>query len=286
MNALKQMRGGCRVEPQIPVRPLPKVKRLGSKSWILCIKPFAVIIAGIGASMALAVAAQTGGQSSSSPPPSPPPASQSQQQSHPTRVRVKLEGFDLASSSKHTGANQIGGASRGIGAVSLFAPDKGLAYSLHPTFQWSGSPDTKYKLELEDMAAHTTYDVTVDGTSFTYPETAPPLKPGDTYSWKVQPEIDMMGAPSGSALIVIAGGPEREQIAAALAAITQTGEAGDRARAQVYFDKRVWYDAAEAYSILVSAHPDDPELHQMRGTLYNSVPATEKLAEADFAMAK
>ncbi len=96
----------------------------------------------------------------------------------------------------------------------------------------------------------------------------------------------MMGGPSDSALIVIAGGPQREQIEAALAAITQTGDAGDRARARVYFDKRVWYDAAQAYSILIAAHPGDPELRQMRGTLYNSVPATEKLAEADFAMAK
>ena len=184
------------------------------------------------------------------------------------------------------GANQIGGASRGIGAVQLFAPDKGLAYSLHPTFQWSGTPDTKYKLHMEDLADHASFDVTVEGTSFTYPETASALKPGNTYSWSVQPEIDIMGGTSDSALIVIAGGAERDAIAAALAAITQTGDAGDRARAQVYFDKRVWYDAAQAYSILIAAHPDDAELHRMRGTLYDQVPATQKLADQDFAMVK
>jgi hypothetical protein len=209
-------------------------------------------------------------------------------------VRVKLDGFDLApqanhsslTPTKHAGANQIGGASRGIGAVKLFAPDKGLAYSLHPTFQWSGTPDTKYKLQMENLADHTSFETTVEDTSFTYPETAPALKPGSTYSWSVQPEIDMMGGTSGSAWIVIAGGAERDAIASALAAITQTGEAGDRARAQVYFDKRVWYDAAQAYSILIAAHPDDAELHRMRGTLYDQVPATEKLADQDFAMAK
>jgi len=242
----------------------------------------ASVIVGIGASILLSAAAMAHAQSAGSPPPAQPPASPSQ----PARVRVKLDGFDLSSSAKHTGANQIGGASRGIGAVKLFAPDKGFAYSLTPTFQWSGSPDTKYKLEIEDVAAHTTFDTTVDGTTFTYPDTAAPLKPGSTYSWKVQPEVELMGGTSDSALIVIAGGPEREQIAAALAAITQTGEAGDRARAKVYFDKRVWYDAAQAYSILIAAHPNDPELRQMRGALYNSVPATEKLAEADFATVK
>jgi hypothetical protein len=212
----------------------------------------------------------------------------------PRPQRVKLDGFDLSSqganggpnSAKHSGANQVGGASRGIGAVKLFAPEKGLAYSLHPTFQWSGTPDTKYKLHIESLADHTSFDTTVEGTSFTYPETASPFKPGNTYSWSVQPEIDIMGGTSDSALMVIAGGAERDGIASALAAITQTGEAGDQARARVYFDKRVWYDAAQAYSILIAAHPDDAELHQMRGTLYDQVPATQKLADQDFAMAK
>ncbi len=231
-------------------------------------------------SLASAAKAQSTTGSSTGSQTTPPP-----QQPHPARVRVKLDGFNLAPSAKRTGANQIGGASRGIG-VKLFAPDKGLAYSLHPTFQWSGSPDTKYKLEIEDQTGQTTFSVVVDGTSFTYPEAAAPLKPGSTYSWKVQPEVDIMGGVSDSALIVIAGGPEREQIEAALAAITQTGEAGDRARAKVYFDKRVWYDAAEAYSILIAAHPSDPELHRIRGTLYDQVPATEALADEDFAAAK
>ncbi len=224
-------------------------------------------------------AGSTGGQTT------PPP---------PRPARVKLDGFDLSQGSsqsgttaaKHSGANQIGGASRGIGAVRLFAPEKGLAYSLHPTFQWSGTPDTKYTLKLENLADHTSFEASVEGTSFTYPETAPPLKPGTTYSWSVQPEVDIMGGTSDSALIVIAGGAERDAIAAALAAITQTGDPGDRARAQVYFDKRVWYDAAQAYSILIAAHPDDVELHKMRGTLYDQVPATQKLADQDFAMAK
>jgi hypothetical protein len=236
----------------------------------------------------LSLAVSASGQSAGTP------AAGQTAPAQPRPARVKLDGFDLSSQgahngiapAKHSGANQIGGASRGIGAVKLFAPDKGLAYSLHPTFQWSGSPDTKYKLHIEDLADHTSFDVTVDGTSFTYPETAPALKPGNTYSWSVQPEIDMMGGTSDSALIVIAGGAERDAIAAALAAITQTGDLGDRARAQVYFDKRVWYDAAEAYSILIAAHPDDAELHKMRGTLYDQVPATQKLADQDFAMVK
>ncbi len=215
-------------------------------------------------------------------------------QPHPAPTRVKLDGFDLApqashggiTQSKHSGANQIGGVSRGIGGVILYAPDKGLAYSLHPTFQWSGSQGAKYKLEITDLAEQTSYDVTVDGTSFTYPETAPALKPGTTYSWKVQPEIDIMGGVSNPALIVIAGGPERDKIEDALAAVPQTGEAGARARAQVFFDQRVWYDAAHDYSVLIAAHPNDPELHRMRGTLYDQVSATEKLADQDFAMAK
>jgi Domain of Unknown Function (DUF928) len=241
-------------------------------------------VIGVATSIVLSVAA-TSGQNSGAPPPTSQPAP-AQSQPQPARVRAKLDGFDLSSSAKHTGANQIGGASRGVGGVQLFAPGKGLAYTLHPTLRWSGSQDTKYKLEIEDLAAHTTYEASVEGNTFTYPESAPPLKPGDTYSWRVVTESDMMGAPTNPALIEIVGDPEREQIAAALAAITQTGFAGDKARAQVYFDKRIWYDADQAYTALISSHPEDPGLRQMRGTLYNSVPATEKLAAEDFALAK
>jgi Domain of Unknown Function (DUF928) len=210
--------------------------------------------------------------------------SSTQPTQQPARARVKLDGFDL---SKAPPRAQIGGVSRGAGAMKLYAPDKALAYSLHPTLQWSGTQGIKYKVQIEDLADHSGLEATtVEGTSFTYPETAQPLQPGHTYKWSVQPETDMMGGTSDSALIVIAGGAERDAIASALAAITQTGEAGDRARAQVYFDKRVWYDAARAYSILIAAHPDDAELHRMRGSLYDQVPATEKLADQDFAMAK
>jgi Domain of Unknown Function (DUF928) len=245
---------------------------------ILKVVSEAALCFGLLSAVATASAQAAGGQSATQP--TPP---------HP--ARVKLDGFDLSKASaqsggaKHTGTNQIGGVSRGIGAVKLFAPDKGLAYSLHPTLQWSGSPDTKYKLKIENPADQTNFEVTVDGTSFTYPETAPTLRPGATYSWSVQPDIDIMGGASDSAEIVIAGGADRDAIGTALAAITQTGDVADRARAKVYFDKRAWYDAAEAYSILIAAHPADKELRQIRGTLYDQVPATERLADADFAAA-
>jgi Domain of Unknown Function (DUF928) len=235
----------------------------------------------------LCAAAIANGQTAATPAPqsSAPPA-------HPARVRVKLDGFDLApqanrgtlAPSKHTGANQIGGASRGIGGVKLYAPDKGLAYSLHPTFQWSGSASAKYKITIEDLAEQTSFETTVEGTTFTYPESATALKPGTTYSWKVQPEVEIMGAPSDPALIVIAGGVERDKIEDALAAIPQTGEENARAQAKIFFDDRLWYDAAHQYSVLIAAHPSDAELHRLRGTLYDQVAATEKLADADFVL--
>src|SRR5271163_165105 len=156
-------------------------------SAILRIAGEAALCLGVLSLVTSANGQSTAGSTSGQPtPPAPRPA------------RVKLDGFDLSqgaqsgAQAKHS-ANQIGGASRGIGAVKLFAPEKGLAYSLHPTFQWSGTPDTKYKLEIENLADHTNFEATVEGTSFTYPETAPALKPGSTYAWSMQPEIDIMG---------------------------------------------------------------------------------------------
>ncbi len=78
----------------------------------------------------LAVAAQ----SQSAP---PPPAKS-------TRVRAKLDGFDIAPTSGKA-PNQIGGASRDLGALTLYAPKLAKAYTLTPTFFWSallaGEPD-------------------------------------------------------------------------------------------------------------------------------------------------
>jgi hypothetical protein len=40
-----------------------------------------------------------------------------------------------------------------------------------------------------------------------------------------------------------------------------------------------------AYSDLIAKYPDRENLYEMRGTLYDQLPETESLADADFARA-
>lgn len=204
-------------------------------------------------------------------------------QPRPQRVRAKLDGFDLTPKSNDGPArrpNQIGGASRGLGDLVLYAPTMGKAYALTPTFSWrSDDPKAEYTFRISQpaMGGEAVYEAKVTGDRFTYPADAPALKPGETYVWTVTPVIDMLGGPV-SASVVIVGGAERDAVTAALA------KAGSDAAAQakVYVDMRLWFDAIAAYTALIEKSPQ-PEWFEARSQLYDQLPATAKLADMDAA---
>jgi hypothetical protein len=209
--------------------------------------------------------------------PSAPPA-----QNAPKRVRTKLDGFDLAP--EKASANQIGGASRGNGAKTmLYAPHKARVYTLRPNFAWKGEADATYKFKIQDMQGTFSWDREVTGTTLTYPADAPPLTPGMTYLWKVEPDSPLLGPPPPAAIMVVLGGSDRAQIDAGLAQIQGTGADADTARAKFLFDQRLWYDSLAAFNDLIGKNPGQASLYQMRGTLYDQVPAAGELADADFA---
>lgn len=218
----------------------------------------------------------------------PAPQQNIQQQktaaSRPRRVHAKLDGFELASGAAP--ANQIGGASRGFGGVTLYAPRKALVYTLHPVFYWGGiTSNTRYVFRLMDMRDETIFQTEVTGDSLAYPASAPTLIPGKTYSWTVQPRLDMLGGPAPPAMIVIADATKRQQIADAIAQ-TQGADLGAALkRAQIFTDDRLWYDAIDAYTQLIRQYPDQKQLYDKRGTIYEQIPATQKLADADFEKA-
>jgi len=210
----------------------------------------------------------------------PASTDQAPAQNQPRRVKAKLDGFDLAPDK--ASANQIGGASRGEGSKTLpYAPHKARVYTLRPTFAWEGDPSGAYKFRIQDTLGNFSWDREVTGTTLEYPADAPALTPGGTYLWKVEPESPLLGPPSPAAILVVVGGDDRAQIDAGLAQIQ--GPDADAARAKYFFDQRLWYDALMAYSDLIAKNPNQASLYQMRGTLYDQVPAAAPLADADFA---
>jgi hypothetical protein len=198
----------------------------------------------------------------------------------PGRVHTQLDGFDLSSQKKTATANQIGGASRGIGKPTLYAPGVGKSYSTHPLFQWSlGGPGVKVHFVLKDANNSVVYETTLESNSLAYPGDAPGLSPGSTYTWTVKPELDMMGSQPAPVEIMILGGADREKIAGQLASATP------EQAAKIFVDNRIWYDAIGTYTNQISQHPDARDLHRQRGTVYDQLPQTQALAEKDFAAA-
>jgi hypothetical protein len=197
-------------------------------------------------------------------------------------VQAKLEGFDLAPD-KAT-ANQIGGASRGpANKLVLSAPHKARVYTLRPSFGWQGDPAATYRFHIQDVTGQFAWDRRVTGTSLAYPADAPELAPGKTYMWRVISDSALMSPPPPAAIMVVVGGAERSQLEAGQDRIAGSGLDAESARAKYFFDQRLWYDSVMAYSELIAKYPDQGNLYRMRGTLYDQLPATATLAEADFA---
>ena len=91
---------------------------------------------------------------------------------------------------------------------------------------------------------------------FRYPANAPALQDGKVYFWSVSTPTSMVSSaasyPSG---ILVVTAAERQEIDKKLADISgDTYEAGV-ARAQVFTDARLWYDAIDAYNALVERFP-------------------------------
>jgi hypothetical protein len=196
----------------------------------------------------------------------------------PTRVRVKLDGFDLSSKSGKS-ANQIGGASRDLGTPRLYAPNAGKAYSLTPTFYWATSDaGQKVTFRLTTLNGVTLYQVELTGTHLVYPADAPTLTAGTTYRWTVIPENDMLGGAPTPVSVTIVGGNERSAIEQELKSAPD--------HATVFVNHRIWYDAIADYTAILDQTPGDQTARKGRATVYDQLPVTQPLADADWQMVR
>jgi Domain of Unknown Function (DUF928) len=219
----------------------------------------------------------------------PPPAQNqgtTRDANHPRRAQAQLAGFDLAPDK--ASANQIGGASRGVGSSTLvlYAPHKGLVYSLRPSFWWRGDPNATYTFHIQDVTGGSGWDRPVTGVSLIYPADAPPLVPGKTYLWRIEPSSPLLGPPPPAAMIVVMSDTDRASIDAAVAQIQGSDVNAGIARAKVYFDHRLWYDAVMQYDDLIAQNPGQAQLYGLRGAVYDQLPVTQPLADADYTHAQ
>jgi hypothetical protein len=231
-----------------------------ARSWLL----------GLVASLGLGAALLA--QTQAAPPPPPPSASKP-----PARVRTKMDGFELSSKSGK-GPNQAGGASRDLGPPRLFAPALGKAFTTTPEFHWAAAAaGEKVTFRLGTPEGQTIYETATTADHLVYPSDAPPLTAGSSYRWTVAPENDLLGGAPAPVTFLIVNGEERDEIA------KETSSAKDpAAAASVFVKHRVWYDAIQAYSELIERTPNDEKVRAARAELYDQLPVTYSLADADW----
>jgi hypothetical protein len=220
---------------------------------------------------------QAGGQSNSLPATDP-------HKTRPKRVHADLSGFEL---SPKPPAIQVGGGTRGgLPGPVLYAPGRGKSYTTTPSFHWNLSDARNdFKLTVYDSDDKVVYETTVHGTSFTYLASAPALKLGSTYSWTVQLVGTIMAAPAQPVEFVLLTSDERQVIDQGLKSIVGDSLDEQIKRAEIFVNGRLWYDTIEAYTTLIARYPDEADLYNTRGEIYDQIPATRELAEKDFARA-
>jgi len=188
----------------------------------------------------------------------------------PVRVIADLSQFQI-DPSQRSKMNQIGLGSRGaVSTLTLCAPASGIVSSLRPLFEWR-TPDSgpaaaasRVTFSLFNQEGDVLYENDVTGTSFEYPADAPPLQPGQTYSWKVSGgELSRLPDPVS---ITLLGKTERDALQTPLSSASDP-----LARAQVYIKGGLWYDSVAALQAAIQAHPERKDLPEQLTNLYQRV---------------
>jgi hypothetical protein len=195
-----------------------------------------------------------------------------------------LKGFDV-SDAKSVGHTSVG-ATRGdvkIPSAKLLAPATAKLYGADALFQWAPiGPTDGYIFFVVDDAGTYFVHQNLSDTSFKLTSLGK-LKPGETYSWKVQ---SLPSTVPGEPLeIAVVGGAERQKIAKELAAISGDSFDAGFARARVFVAHKLWFDAIGAYTDLIAKFPDRTQPYEDRGAIYSQLEATKKRGEADLAKA-
>jgi hypothetical protein len=205
------------------------------------------------------------------------------------RVVTDLSGFDLLEPSKLRRQTTVVGATRGLPRPVVLAPRLGKLYGSNPTFAWSyEGKASNFVFILWNDAKEEIFRAEVNGSTYQYPPTATELKAEKTYFWAVEAAVPIMGSSQSAPVGFIMVSPsQRDEIEKRLrqAASTDPYQAG-LARARVFTDYRLWYDAVGAYSDLIARYPDRAELYEQRGTIYSQLDVARTLAEQDFAQAE
>lgn len=217
------------------------------------------------------------------PPPKPDPAAAKPKR----KLDSDLSGFDVsADKSDKQVATMLGGSrTAAVPSATLLAPHRAKLYGASALFPWSFAGHNEgYVILITDEDETQLVRQPVKEPRYHFDAAKTKLQPGETYYWRVQVLPNPLA--SDPLEFVVVSADERQAIDKAIAAIP-SGDAYQSAlaRAHIFTDHRLWFDALGAYDDLIAKYPTRSELYEERGTIYAQIEVTKPLADADFARA-
>jgi hypothetical protein len=218
----------------------------------------------------------------------PQPKSDSAPAKPKKKLDADLSGFDVSDGkSDKKVATMLGGSrSAAVPSATLLAPKRAKFYGANAAFSWTftGHNEGYVFLVTDEDEAQLVKQQTKQ-PRYVLDAAKAKFQPGETYYWRVQVLPNTLA--SDPLEFVTVTGEERATIDKELAAIPQ-GIAYDSAvaRARIFVDHRLWFDALGAYDDLIAKNPGRAELYEDRATIYAQLPVTKPQAEADQAKAK
>jgi hypothetical protein len=178
-----------------------------------------------------------------------------------------------------------GSRTAAIPSAILLAPKRAKFYGANATFDWSFTGHNEgYILIITDEDETQLLHQQLKETHYRLDSSATKFQPGQTYYWRVQVLPNPLASEPLEFEVVSA--EESQTITKAIAAIPTTDPYQSAlAKAQIFTDHRLWFDALGAYDDLIAKYSDRAELYDRRGAIYAQIPATKPLSESDFARA-
>jgi hypothetical protein len=216
----------------------------------------------------------------------PAPVTTQKESKRRTRVVTKLDGFELAKTAVIDKQTTVAAASRGSKTPLPIGPRLAKVYSPEPVLTWDfeGAADTAFTVRLYNEDEEPVAETTVTGRSYRYGSVGPSLRPGQIYHWTVE-VAGMPTSRSEMAGLSMVDAEARAAIAARLTSVPADDKSGVLARARMFVEARLWYDALAAYDAAIAASPDSADAHEGRGELLAQLPAFQALADAAFEKA-
>jgi hypothetical protein len=202
------------------------------------------------------------------------------------KLDADLSGFDVSDDKGKKVSTMLGGSrTAAIPSATLLAPHRAKFYGASALFPWSFTGHNEgYVIIVTDEDETQLVRQQVKEPHYLFDPDKVKLEAGQVYYWRVQ----VLPNPLASEPLefVVVSAEERQAIDKELAAIP-SGDAYQSvfARARVFTDHRLWFDALGTYDELIAKYPNRSELYQDRGTIYSQIAATKPLADADFARA-